>query len=56
MEFKASLDKDKKLIIKPYVEKMKNKNGGDDITIHLPSPLKILNVAKELRNGIGHLK
>ena len=51
MEFPASVDKDGKLIVKPFIEKKVNENGGTDITVHLPSPLQIKAVAEEIKDG-----
>lgn len=49
-KFKAEI-KDGKIFIKPRIEKTTNAQGGTDVTIHLPSPLKIQAVAQEVKDG-----
>lgn len=51
MEFEASRDKNGKLIIKPNIEKKKNSKGGEDVIVHLPSPLLLKSIAEEIKDG-----
>jgi len=53
-EFKAEI-KDGLLNIKPKVVKTPNKDGGEDVTIHLPAPQTIKSVAEDIRNGKRHI-